>query len=140
MKTAGKDWSWKHWRGLPIEERWSALAGLDVSSQNTSFWNSAVKWMDEAIEECVLRAKDEVADDGKWRVVQDRADVIAKEAGLFWYGWRGLTAKRKLRKLQSLDRFSYDHVAGWIKSAIDETDLLFECAMESVGLKSERRA
>jgi hypothetical protein len=138
-KTAEKAWSWARWRGLPVEERWGALGELFGSQKNASYWGTAVKWIDEAIRETTELVREEVASDRKWGSVLDAAHDIATDNKKYWHAWSRMPEGRKRRELMNLDRFSYDHAAGWIESAMDETAMLLLCAAEMVGVKRERR-
>ena len=90
-KTEGS-FSWADWRGLAVEGRWKALGELDRAEQDVPVWTKAAKWIDGAIDECVLRAKEQIGDDGKWRDASlAEADRIAKRDKGSWYSWRGLS-------------------------------------------------
>jgi hypothetical protein len=142
-RTSERTWSWAQWRGLPKEERWSALAEL-CRLPAVCTWAAAVKWFDEAIDEFVQRAKEEVSDEKKWPEILKEAYRISKSDKDSWYRWRRLSPSTKEKRLYRRgrfgdERFSYDHAASCLSNAIDNVELTLRAAKSNVDLKREGR-
>lgn len=140
-KTAENARSWARWCELPFTDRYMALTELDKNRLAEPIWDTAAKWIVGAIDERMACAKNEVADDKKWRGVLKETDRIAKKNKMFWHRWRKLPSELRPNAVYRYDgrRPSYDHVAIWVEDAYLETDLLVRAAMNNLGLLSEKR-